>query len=146
MATICNETAIGAPAEQVWAALAAVDEAHRAFAGVLSGCRLERDDVRVVTFLNGLVVRERIISVDPARMRIAYAVIESDLEHHSASMQVGATTDRACRLVWITDVLPHEAAEWISPLMEEGARALKTNVETAPAGADRGPSGARSGS
>ena len=130
MATIHNETAIDAPAAQVWAVLAAVGEAHRAFAGVLSGCSLEREDLRVATFVNGLVVKERIISVDPARMRIAYTVIESEFEHHSASMQISATSDRACRFIWITDVLPHQAAEMVRPLMEEGARALKRNVET----------------
>jgi uncharacterized protein YndB with AHSA1/START domain len=139
MASIQLETIIHAPAEQVWAALAAVGEAHRAFAGVLSGCRLEREDVRVVTFVNGLVVKEQIVDVDPTLMRIAYAVIESELAHHSASMQVGATTDRACRFVWITDVLPHDAAGWIRPLMEQGAEALKTNVETL-ARADHGMS------
>jgi uncharacterized protein YndB with AHSA1/START domain len=133
VASIHLETVIQAPAERVWAALAAVGEAHRTFSGVLSGCRLEGDDVRVVTFLNGLVVKERIISVDPTRMRVAYAVTESELEHHSASMQVSAMPDGACRFDWITDVLPHQAQEWIRPLMEEGAQALKANVEASPA-------------
>jgi len=87
MASIHLETVIEAPAEDVWAALAAVGEAHKAFSGVLSDCRLEREDVRVATFVNGLVVKERIVSVDQSRMRIAYAVIESALEHHGASMQ-----------------------------------------------------------
>jgi hypothetical protein len=137
MASIHLETIIEAPAEQVWAVLAAIGEAQRAFAGVLSDCRLERDDVRAVTFVNGLVVKERIVGVDPGRMRIAYAVIESGLEHHSASMQVVAASDGACRFVWVTDVLPHEAAAWIRPLMEEGAQALKAGVEGARATADR---------
>lgn len=141
MASIHIETTIQAPAEDVWAALEAVGEAHRAFAGVLSGCRLEREDVRVATFVNGLVVKERIVSVDPARMRIAYTVIESELAHHSASMQVSAARDGACRFVWITDVLPHEAAEWIRPLMAQGAQALKMSIETSRAGTDRGTFG-----
>jgi hypothetical protein len=131
MASIHLETIIEAPAERVWGALAAAGEAHKAFAGVLSDCRLEDEDVRVATFTNGLVVKERIIGVDAAQMRIAYAVIESELEHHSASMQVAAANDAACRFIWITDVLPHEAAAWIRPLMEEGARALKASVERA---------------
>jgi hypothetical protein len=130
MATIWNETAIDAPAAQVWAALAAVGAAHKAFAGVLAGCTLERDDLRVATFVNGLVVKERIISVDPARMRIAYTVNEGKFEHHSASMQISARSDRACRFIWIIDILPHGAAEQVRPLMEEGARALKRSSET----------------
>jgi hypothetical protein len=64
-------------------------------------------------------------------MRVAYAVIESELVHHSASMQISAETDGTCRFVWITDVLPHEAADWIGPLMQQGADALKANVAAA---------------
>ena len=131
MASIHIDTIIRAPAATVWAALAATSEAHRAFAGVLTDCRLESEDVRVVTFVNGLVVKEQIVAVDPERRRIAYAAIESGLAHHSASMQVSSATDGTCRFVWITDVLPHEAAEWIHPLMEKGAQALKANVKSA---------------
>jgi hypothetical protein len=131
MASIHIETTIEAPAAQVWAALAAIGEAHKAFAGVLSACVLERDDVRVVTFANGLAVKEQIVSVDPARMRIAYAALESELTHHSASMQIGGERDGTCRFTWITDVLPHEAADWIRPLMEQGTQALKRSVAAA---------------
>jgi hypothetical protein len=138
MASIHLERVIPAPADQVWATLAAVGEAHRAFAGVLSGCHLDREDVRVATFVNGLVVKERIVSVEPARMRLAYAVIESQLLHHSASMQLDANGDGTTRFIWITDVLPHDAAEWIRPLMEQGAEALNTNVVRARAALERG--------
>ena len=57
MATVQIETPIRAPAQQVWQALAATGDAHLAFAGVLTGCRLEREDVRVATFANGQVIR-----------------------------------------------------------------------------------------
>jgi hypothetical protein len=131
MATIFKETMIRAPAGKVWAALADIGNAHKAFAGVLADCRLEGDDVRIATFANGMAVKERIVSVDPARMRVAYAVIESGFAHHSASMQVIAASDRDCRFVWITDVLPHEAAEQIGPLMDQGTQAMKANLERA---------------
>jgi uncharacterized protein YndB with AHSA1/START domain len=129
MAAIHVETRIRAPARQVWQALAATGDAHLAFAGVLTGCRLEREDVRVATFANGMVVKERVVSVEPQRMRIAYGVIESQFVHHSASMQVVARGDGECDFVWVTDVLPHEAAAQITPLMEAGARALQAVME-----------------
>jgi hypothetical protein len=135
MASIFLEVTIRAPAERVWKQLRVIGEAHKLFAGVLSDCRLEREDLRVVTFANGLVVKEQIVDIDPARMRIAYAARESPLDHHSASMQVGAIGEDACRFTWITDVLPREAADWIRPLMEEGAAALKANVESGGQGA-----------
>ena len=130
MAAIHVETPIRAPAQQVWRALAATGEAHRAFPGVLTDCRLEREDLRVATFANGLVVTERIVSVEPQRMRIAYAVIESQFVHHSASMQVVARGDDECDFIWTTDVLPHGAADAITPLMEQGAQALRTVMES----------------
>ena len=128
MAAIHIETRIRAPAQQVWQALAATGDAHLAFAGVLTGCRLEREDLRVATFANGMVVKERIVSVEPQRMRIAYGVIEQFV-HHSASMQVVARGEGECDFVWVADVLPHEAAASITPLMEAGARALKGVME-----------------
>ena len=88
MAAVHIETPIRAPAQQVWQALAATGDAHLAFAGVLTDCRLEREDLRVATFANGQVIKERIVSVEPQRMRVAYGVIESQFVHHSASMQV----------------------------------------------------------
>jgi hypothetical protein len=129
MAAIHIETRIKASAQQVWKALAATGDAHLAFAGVLTGCRLEGEDVRVATFANGMVVKERIASVEPQRMRIAYGVIESQFVYHGASMQVVARGDGECDFVWVADVLPHEAAATITPLMEAGARALKGVME-----------------
>jgi uncharacterized protein YndB with AHSA1/START domain len=129
MAAVHIELPIRAPASQVWEALAATGDAHLAFAGVLTDCRLERADVRVATFANGQVIKERIVSVEPQRMRVAYGVIESQFVHHSASMQVVARGDDACAFIWIADVLPHAAAAMITPLMEQGARALRSEME-----------------
>lgn len=128
MAAVHIETRIRAPAQQVWQALAATGEAHLAFAGVLKGCRLEREDLRAATFANGMVVKERIVSVEPQRMRIAYSVIEQFV-HHSASMQVVARGDGECDFIWVADVLPHDAAASITPLMEAGAQALQAVME-----------------
>jgi hypothetical protein len=90
---------------------------------------LEGEDVRVATFANGQVIKERIVSVEPQRRRVAYGVIESQFVHHSASMQVVARGDAECVFVWIADVLPHAAAAMITPLMEQGARALRGAME-----------------
>jgi len=128
MAAVHVETRIRASAQQVWQALAATGEAHRAFAGVLKDCRLESEDLRIATFANGMVVTERIVSVEPERMRFAYSVLEKFV-HHSATMQVVARGANECDFVWIADVLPHAAAASITPLMEQGARALRAVME-----------------
>jgi uncharacterized protein YndB with AHSA1/START domain len=128
MAAVHVETRIRASAQQVWQALAATGEAHRAFAGVLKDCRLEAEDLRIATFANGMVVKERIVSVEPERMRFAYSVIEKFV-HHSATMQVVARGANECDFVWTADVLPHAAAASITPLMQQGAKALRTAME-----------------
>jgi uncharacterized protein YndB with AHSA1/START domain len=133
MAAVHIEMPIRAPAQRVWQALAATGDAHRAFAGVLTDCRMEREDLRVATFANGQVVKERIVSVEPQRMRIAYGVIESQFVHHSASMQVIARGEAECAFVWTADVLPHAAAAMITPLMEQGAQALRGVMEKSQA-------------
>jgi hypothetical protein len=129
MAAVHVELPIRASAQKVWQALATPGDAHLAFVGVLTGCRMESEDVRVATFANGQVIKERIISVEPQRMRIAYGVIESPFIHHSASMEVVARGDDECLFVWVADVLPHPAAAAITPLMEQGARALRSAME-----------------
>ena len=128
MAAVHVETRIRASAQQVWQAMAVTGEAHRAFAGVLKDCRLESEDLRIATFANGMVVKERIVSVEPERMRFAYSVLEKFV-HHSATMQVVARGANECDFVWIADVLPHAAAASITPLMEQGAKALRAVME-----------------
>jgi uncharacterized protein YndB with AHSA1/START domain len=130
MAAVHVETRIRAPAQRVWQALAATGDAYKAFAGVLKDSRMESEDLRIATFANGMVAKERIISVEPQRMRIAYSVIEQFV-HHSATMQVVARGDQECDFVWIADVLPHAVAAQITPLMEQGAKALRTVMEKA---------------
>jgi uncharacterized protein YndB with AHSA1/START domain len=131
MASILIDTRVDAPASRVWSALAVAADARRVFAGVLSDSRMECDDVRVATFANGMVVKEKIVDLDPEQRRIAYTVLGDTFEHHNASMQVVPEGANACRFVWITDVMPHAAADQIRPLMEAGAQALKANLEAA---------------
>lgn len=131
MATIHREILIDAPAEAVWDAVRDVGAAHRRLVpGVLTDTRLD-GDARVVTFANGLVARELIVTIDDERRRLAYASVGGRARHHHASMQVLAAGGGA-RLVWITDVLPDELAEPIGALVEAGAAAMKRTLEAAP--------------
>ena len=136
MATIRQEIDIEAPVRDVWDAIrdfAAVHE--RVASGFLTALEMDGDDDRIVTFANGLVARERLIGVDEAGRRIAYAIISDQLAHHSASIQVLPLGDGRTRFIWITDVLPHAAAERIAPMMALGAQAAKRTLESAAVGA-----------
>ena len=88
MASIRKEAAIAAPAAAAWAALRDVGALHtRLVAGFVTDCRLE-GDTRVVTFANGMVARERIVTVDDAERRVVWSATGDRLAHHNASAQV----------------------------------------------------------
>lgn len=122
MASIVMDEIINATPDTVWAGLSAFGEAHRVFPGVLTACTLESSDVRTVTFANGAAVRERLIGLDHERRRMAYSALS--FAHHNASFEVRPHAEGS-RVIWSCDVLPHEAAERIRPLMQAGFAAMK---------------------
>ena len=110
MASIRKEILIDAPPEEVWGAVRDFGAVHRRLApGFVVDVRLE-GDVRVVTFANGLVVREPLVDLDEKARRLAYAAVGGRATHYNASMQVFADGQSRTRLVWVIDLLPHELA------------------------------------
>ncbi|OYU95895.1 MAG: MxaD family protein [Burkholderiales bacterium PBB5] len=135
MACVRKEITIQAPADAVWAAVRDVGQVHRRLVpGVLVDARLEGDE-RVVSFANGLVVRERIVDIDDMQRRLAYAAVGGRTSHHNASIQILDEGDSQCRLVWITDLLPQAMAAPIAALVEQGSRVMKQTLEAGTAGA-----------
>lgn len=130
MASIRQEIVVEAPPEKVWDAARDVGAVHRRLVpGFVTDTRLE-PGARVVTFANGLVARELIVTVDDAERRLVWAVVGSErLTHHNASFQVFADGERRSRLVWIADVLPDEAAPVIRGMMQQGMAAMKKTLE-----------------
>jgi hypothetical protein len=129
MATIIREASVEAPAERVWEALRDFGAVHERVApGFVVDSRLEGDgDVRTVTFANGAVAREALVGIDDGARRLAYAVVESalGLTHHNASASVVATGEGSSRFVWVTDVLPDEAAPVVAGMMEQGLEVMR---------------------
>ena len=133
MASIRKEIMIDARPDDVWAAFRDLGAAHQRLApGFVTGCRMDGDDVRIVTFANGLVVRELIVDVDDSARRLAYSARGGRATHHSASFQVLSEGERT-RLVWIADVLPHEVAKPIGEMMDAGCRVMQQTLATARA-------------
>ena len=129
MPSIHKELEVAVDAGKAWAALRVVAEAGKLFAPVLVNAQLD-GDVRTVRFANGSVVRERIVSVDDTKRRVAYSAIDGPgMTYHHASMQIVDAGPERCLFVWITDFLPQEAGPNITPLIEQGAGALKANLE-----------------
>ena len=128
MVSILREVTLNLPADAVWKRLREVGKAHELFAGVLTAGSIE-GEVRTVTFANGMVAREQILGIDDASRRVAYSVIEGAFTQHAASMQVLPAGEGASRLIWFSDFKPDALAQMVTPLMEAGLTAAKTNLE-----------------
>ena len=131
MASIHQEIVINAAPAAVWDALSDVGAIHRRLCpGFLVNTEMEPDGAaRLVTFGNGMQVREVMIDVDAARRRVVWTVESPRLTHHNGSLQVFDAPGGATRAVWIADVLPHAAAETVCAMMGEGMAAMKRCLE-----------------
>ena len=129
MATIRKEIEIDQSGELVWDAIRDVGNIHkRLVRGFVVDCELEGDG-RTVTFANGMVVRELIVSVDDHSKRHSWAAREGPLTHYNASLEVFPEGEHKCRVVWIADLMPNEAAERIGNMIQQGLEAMKRTLE-----------------
>ena len=125
MASIHKDIPIDAPAHEVWDAVRDFGALHtRLVPGFVTDTRLD-GDVRIVTFANGTTAREQFVDCDDARRRLAYAIASERFTQHSASVQIIAEGETHCRMLWTTDVLPHEVAPYISSQMDKGGLAVQ---------------------
>jgi carbon monoxide dehydrogenase subunit G len=129
MASILKEIRIDARPETAWAALRDVGALHtRLVPGFVVDTRLE-EGARIVTFGNGLVVRELIVDVDDAARRVVWSAVGGSMSHHNASAQVFPDGANGCRFVWIADLLPNEVAPAIEAMMDQGIAVIKKTLE-----------------
>jgi hypothetical protein len=96
--------------------------------GFVTDTRLE-PGARIVTFGNGKVVREAIVTVDDDERRLVWSASGGSLTHHNGSVQVFAAPDGAARVVWIADLLPNEAANAIGEMMDQGMASMKRTLD-----------------
>ncbi len=129
MASIRKELKLSTPPETAWDAFRDIGAVHTRLApGFVTDCRMDGPD-RIVTFANGLTARELIVDVDDQARRLAYSARSERLKHHSASFQV-FPEGTGCRLVWIADVLPHEASSAMAQMMDAGLAAMRKALES----------------
>ena len=131
MATIHKEIVIEACPDKVWSALEDIGAIHTRLApGFVTDVRMEDGDAaRLVTFGNGMTIRELMIDVDPERRRVAWSAQGGMLTHHNASAQVFAEGPNRTRFVWIADILPCEAKPAIAGMIDQGLAAIRSHLE-----------------
>jgi carbon monoxide dehydrogenase subunit G len=129
MASISREVLIRAHPETVWAALRDVGAIHKRLApGFVTDVKLE-PGARVVTFGNGMVIRELIVDVDDKNRRLVWAAVGEGLVHYNASAQVFDQGDGTSRFVWIADLLPNDRAPGVAAMIEQGIAVIKQTLE-----------------
>ena len=134
MATIHKEIKIERSKEFVWDAIRDVGAIHkRLVPGFVSDCKLE-GDWRIVTFGNGMIVRELIVDVDDNTCRHAWSARGEPLTHHNASVQVFSDGQDKCRVVWIADLMPNEVAGAIGEMIHQALQTMKQTLESSRSG------------
>ena len=129
MASIRREIRTKASPEAAWDAIRDVGALHRRLVpGFVVDTRLEAG-VRIVTFGNGMVVKEPIVHVDDEARRLVWAAIGEPLTHYNASVQVFPEGEGGSRIVWIADFLPDEAAGAMGSMIEEGSVVMQATLD-----------------
>jgi len=129
MASIRKEIHTRANADEVWAALRDVGALHtRLVPGFVVDTVLD-GDARIVTFGNGMVVREPILEINDATRRVAWAAVGGPVTHYNSSAQVFGNPDGSSTVVWLSDLLPNEAAPATEAMMTQGAAVMKATLD-----------------
>lgn len=128
MASFRKEFTVKASAGQVWEAMRDIGALHtRLVPGFVVDTKLE-PGCRVVTFANGHVARERIISIDDDSRRLAWTASGDFLTHHNGATQVFEEPSGGTRIVWITDFLPDSATETIDGMLNHAVSVMLTTL------------------
>lgn len=132
--TIGKTFVTNVPADQVWEALADVYALPtRLAAGFVTTSRRDGDD-RLLTFANGMEVRERILAIDEAQRQVVYSAIGGEMSFHRAAATVTTRPDGQTQFDWTAQVSPAELAPGMDAMMEVGAAAIKRTLEAAAVG------------
>ena len=130
MATVRFDFTIAADPARVWDAVRDFGAVHTRLAvGFVTDAKLE-DDVRTVTFFNGLAARETLVTRDDAARRMVYAIIGGErVSHYNAVVEVTAQGSGS-RFVWTLDFLPAAMEEPIRAMAAKSVEAMKRTLET----------------
>jgi len=129
MASIRKEIHIDAPPALVWGALRDVGALHsKLVPGFVTDTRMD-GDARIVTFGNGMVAREEILSIDDRRHRVAWAILDAPFKHYSAAAWVEPEAGGS-HFVWTADLLPNELAGQVEEMMTAGIEIIRKTMES----------------
>jgi len=126
MGSVVKEILVGVSADAAWDAIRDIGALHtRLVPGFVIDTKVEDDGrARVVTFANGMVVREPIVALDEERRRLVWSADGGRTTHYNGSAQVVVEGEQV-KVVWTADFLPHDTRDAIDAAMTAGAAAMK---------------------
>jgi hypothetical protein len=128
MASIRREIDIDAAPDDVWAALRDWGSPHeRLVPGFVVNTELDGDD-RLVTFYNGVTVREVLVDLDDEERRLVWSVVDGAYTHHNGAAQVFSDGNGGARFVWTADLLPDAAAPVTGEMMQRGIETVRDTL------------------
>src|SRR5690349_1818486 len=117
MASVRRELRTRTRLDAVWDAIRDVGALHtRLVPGFVTSTVL-RDDVRTVTFANGQIVDEQIVTIDGDQRRLVWSSTGGVTTHYNASVEALPDAD-GTRVIWIADFLPNDAKPRIEAAMD----------------------------
>jgi hypothetical protein len=129
MASITKTIATTAPVRDVWSAIRDIGALHtRLVPGFVVDTVLD-GNARIVTFANGMVIREPIIAIDEEHDRLVWSAEGSQFEHYNSSVQAIEQADHTTMVVWIADFQPDDLASVVDEIMTAGAPAMKAALD-----------------
>src|SRR5579863_9645926 len=129
MATIRSEIKTRAPASEVWSAVRDIGALHtRLVPGFVTDTRLE-PGARVVTFVNGAVLREPIVTLDDQARRLVWTAEGGRARHYNAALQVSELPDGLTSVVWTADFLPDDIGSYLKQAIEAGMAAMQKTLD-----------------
>jgi len=131
MGSLRREIVVKASVDQAWEAIADIGALHtRLVPGFVVATQLE-PGARVVTFANGVTLREPIVSLERAMRRLVWTSEGGQTGHYNASAQAFAEPAAGARVVWVVDFLPDACAPQLAAAMDAGMAAMQAALDAA---------------
>ena len=129
MATIRSELKTRAPASEVWSAIRDIGALHtRLVPGFVTDTKLE-PGARIVTFVNGTVLREPIVTLDDEARRLVWTHEGGRAQHYNGALQVSEVAEGLTSVVWTADFLRDGASGFLSRAIEAGMAAMQRSLD-----------------
>lgn len=132
---------VTAPADRIWATIAAGGGVHQWFGAVITACELKGSGAgaeRFCTMANGAELKERIMEVDHSAKRFRYAIDQHPLPASEvvATIEVADLGDGKTKITWgaeygVEDAHAEVVDQTLSGLYAQGIQALEDHCRVA---------------